>query len=156
MISSETPNADDRGLNVVQRSEPKSKTIYSDSLTADPRTSSEAIEEESSSGKRLLTLLAIVLGLAVLAAGTIYWVQARHFPIVVAISPPDVRDKDLLGNKSGLIPLSPDLIHVTSISLGTPRLTIVNGKRLAEEDWLVRLEIECGSTSTCDQPTADV
>ncbi len=124
-------------MNVVQRSEPKSKIIYSDSLTGDPQTSSEAIEEESSSGKRLLTLLAIVLGLAVFAAGTIYWVQARHFPIVVAISPPEGRDKDLLGNKSALIPLSPDLIHVTSIALGTPRLTIVNGKRLAEEDWLV-------------------
>ena len=106
-------------------------------MTADPRTSSEEVEEESSSGKRLLTLLAIVLGFAIFAAGTIYWIQARHFPIVVAISPPDIRDKDLLGKQGTLIPLSPDLIHVTSIALGTPRLTIVNGKRLAEEDWLV-------------------
>ena len=136
-ISNEPPSPDDEGMHVVQRSEPSGKIIYSDSLTADEQTSSEAVEEESSSGKRLLTLLAIVLGLAIFAAGTIYWIQARHFPVVVAISPPDGRDKDPLGKQGALIPLSPDLIHVTSIALGTPRLTIVNGKRLAEEDWLV-------------------
>jgi hypothetical protein len=29
------------------------------------------------------------------------------------------------------------MLHVSSIALGNPRLTIVNGKRLAENDWLV-------------------
>ncbi len=122
---------------MVQRSEPKSKIIYSDSLAAEPETSTEVLDEQISSGKRILTLLAIVLGLAIFAAGTIYWIQSRHFPIVVAISPPDGRDKDPLGKEGALIPLSPDLIHVTSIALGNPKLAIVNGKRLAEEDWLV-------------------
>jgi len=122
---------------VVQRSEPGGKIIYSDSLTADQQTSSEVVDEESSSGRQLLVLLVILLGLAIFAGGTIYWIQSRHLPIVVAISPPDNRDKDPLGDRSALVPVNPDLLHVTSIALGNPRLAIVNGKRLAEEDWLV-------------------
>ena len=136
-IPIETPTPEDEGLQVVHRSEPQSKVIYSDSLTADEQTSSEVLDEESSAGRRLLVLLLILLGLAVSVAGTIYWIQARHFPVVVAISPPDIRDRDPTGKQGALIPLSPDLLHVTSIALGDPRLTIVNGKRLAEEDWLV-------------------
>ena len=63
---------------------------------------------------------------------------SRNSPIVVAISPPDrpVRP-DPLGDRRALVPISPEMLHVTSIALGNPRLTIVNGKRLAEEDWLV-------------------
>jgi hypothetical protein len=124
-------------MNVVQRSEPIGRIIYSDSLTADQQTSNEVLAEESSTGRRLLVLLTIVLGLSVFAASVIYWIQSRQYPVVVAISPPDGRDKDPLGNRGTLVPVSPDLLHVTSIALGNPRLTIVNGKRLAEEDWLV-------------------
>jgi hypothetical protein len=29
------------------------------------------------------------------------------------------------------------MLHVSSIALGNPHLTIVNGKRLAEGEWLV-------------------
>jgi hypothetical protein len=136
-IPTETPTPEDDGLQVVHGSEPQSKIIHSDSLTADEQASSEVIDEESSAGQRLLVLLLIFLGLAISAAGTIYWIQSRNFPVVVAISPPDSRDKDPLDNRGALIPLSPDLLHVTSIALGNPRLTIVNGKRLAEQDWLV-------------------
>ncbi|HWY39395.1 MAG TPA: hypothetical protein VNX27_01230 [Chthoniobacterales bacterium] len=95
--------------------------------------------DESSTGRRLLIVFIIFLGLGILAAGIVYWVQARQFPVVVAISPPDrpPAKPDPLGNRGTLIPVSPDLLHVTSIALGNPRLTIVNGKRLAEEDWLV-------------------
>ena len=94
--------------------------------------------EESSTGRRLLIVFMIFLGLGIFAAGIVYWVQARQFPVVVAITPPDKPTKpDPLGNRGTLVPVSPDLLHVTSIALGSPRLTIVNGKRLAEEDWLV-------------------
>jgi len=137
LISNQSLTPDDKGMNVVQRSEPRGKIIYSDSLIADQQTSDEVLAEESSTGRRLLVLLIIVLGFAVFAAGVIYWIQSRQFPIVVAISPPDIRDTDSTGKRGVLIPLSPDLIHVTSIALGNPRLAIVNGKRLAEEDWLV-------------------
>jgi hypothetical protein len=126
---------------VVQRSEPHSRIIYSDSLQADPQTSAEVSDEESQGGRHFLVVLVILFGFAAFAAGGIYWYQTRHFPVVVAINPPDpapeVRDKDATGKTGVLIPVSPDLLHVTSIALGNPRLTIVNGKRLAEQDWLV-------------------
>lgn len=122
---------------MVQRPEPLSRIIYSDSIQAEPQTSSE-VSDEPSTGGRVLYLLGFVVCLAIFTAGVIFWIQSRQYPVVVAISPPDGRDhKDSLGNSGTLIPLSPELLHVTSIALGTPRLTIVNGKRLAEEDWLV-------------------
>lgn len=122
---------------MVQRSEPLGKIIYSDSIIADEPTSREVVEEEPSSRTPLLVLLGVLLMLALIAAGTIYWLQLHRFPVVVAISPPDGRDKDPAGKSAPLVPVSPDLLHVTSIALGNPRLAIVNGKRLAEEDWLV-------------------
>jgi hypothetical protein len=137
-IPTETPTPEDDDQQVVHGSEPQSKIIYSDSLTADEQASSEVLDEESSAGQRLLVLLLVFLGLAISAAGTIYWIQSRNFPVVVAISPPDRPAKpDPLGDRGTLVPVGPDLLHVTSIALGNPRLTIVNGKRLAEEDWLV-------------------
>ena len=136
IISSQTPNPDDEGLRTVQRSEPLSRRIFSESLQADPQTN-EMDDEESQSSSHLLVTLLVLLGFAIFAAGAIYWYQMRHFPVVVAISPPDVHDKDATGRPGALIPVSPDLLHVTSIAMGNPRLTIVNGKRLAEEDWLV-------------------
>jgi hypothetical protein len=136
-IPVESPSPGDEGLHVAQDSEPKERLIYSDSLMADQQTSQEVMDETASRGGRFLLVLGILFGLALFAAGAVYWFEMRRFPVVVAISPPDGRDKDPLGNRGALIPLSPDLIHVTSIALGSPRLTIVNGKRLAEEDWLV-------------------
>jgi hypothetical protein len=88
-------------------------------------------------GKRLFLVFGILLGFAIFVVGVIYWIEQRKLPVVVAISPPDGRDKDPLGNAGALVPVAPELLHVTSIALGNPRLAIVNGKRLAEEDWLV-------------------
>lgn len=121
---------------MVPRAEPRSKIIYSDSIPADPQPVREIVDEEPRPKHLLLTLL-ILLGFAAFAAGGIYWYQTRHFPVVVAITPPDERDNDPLGKQAALIPVNPDMLFVTSIALGNPRLTIVNGKRLAEQDWLV-------------------
>jgi hypothetical protein len=136
-ISNQPPTPDDGESITVRRPEPGSKVIYSDSNEAE-QASSEMTADESSTGRRLLIVFMIFLVLGILAAGIVYWVQARQFPVVVAISPPDRPAKpDPLGDRGTLVPVRPDLLHVTSIALGTPRLTIVNGKRLAEEDWLV-------------------
>jgi hypothetical protein len=35
-----------------------------------------------------------------------------------------------------LVPGGSEILHVSAIALGDPRLTTVNGKRLAEDDWL--------------------
>lgn len=129
---------------MAQRPEPKSRIIYSDSLTAEQQTSHEIADEAPPAGKGFLFVLGIIFLCALIAAGAIYWVGSRHFPIVVAISPPDrPAHPDPLGNRGVLIPLSPELIHVTSIALGNPRLAIVNGKRLAEEDWLIMTKRAC-------------
>jgi len=123
---------------MTQKPEPKSRIIYSDSLTAEPQTSSEIGDDAPPSGPSFVFVLGIIFLCALVAAGAIYWIESRHFPVVVAISPPDrPLHPDPLGNRGGLVPISPDMLHVTSIALGNPRLTIVNGKRLAEEDWLV-------------------
>ena len=121
---------------MAPQQEPAAKIIYADSLTAEPSTS-EVVDEASPLWRRLLLLVAVFFGLAVFAAGVIYWIEQRHLPVVVAISPPDGREKDPLGDQGGLVPVSPELLHVTSIALGNPALAIVNGKRLGVEDWLV-------------------
>lgn len=36
-----------------------------------------------------------------------------------------------------VVKISPDAVHVTAISLGNPRLAIINGKQLGEGDELV-------------------
>ena len=123
---------------MVQGSEPHSGIIYSDSTQPKQQPGNEIADEESSSGKYFLIVLLILVGFATFAAGSIYWYQTRHFPVVVSIAPPDKPlHPDPLGNRGAVVPISPDLLHVTSIAMGNPRLTIVNGKRLAEEDWLI-------------------
>jgi hypothetical protein len=121
---------------VVPPTEPQSKIVYSQ--TPEERASSEVVDETPPPvGNYILMLLGILLGVALLGAGIIYWIESRNSAVIVAISPPDGRDKDPLGNRGALVPVSPEFLHVTSIALGTQHLTIVNGKRLAEGDWLV-------------------
>lgn len=123
-------------MRTVQRSEPRSRIIYS--IQADQQPAREVVTEDPTAGRHFLFVLLILFGLAAFAAGSIYWYQTRHFPVVVTIAPPDrPLHPDPLGNRGSLVPISPDSLHVTSIAMGNPRLTIVNGKRLAEEDWLV-------------------
>jgi hypothetical protein len=122
---------------MVQRPEPKERLIYSDSLSSE-QTSAEVTDENSSGGRSIFLFLGTALACGLLAAGIVFWIEREKPPVVVAIAPPDGRvQSDPLGNKTALIPLTPDALHVSSISLGEPRLTIVNGKRLAEGDWLV-------------------
>lgn len=74
-----------------------------------------------------------------LAAGVAYWIELRRYPVVVTIGLPEKDSaKDPLAGRPGpLVPVSPDLVHVTSVAMGTPRLAIANGKQLEEGDWLV-------------------
>jgi hypothetical protein len=45
----------------------------------------EDTADVESTGGRLLLFLAMFLGLVIVAAGIVYWVQARPFPVVAAI-----------------------------------------------------------------------
>jgi hypothetical protein len=92
-----------------------------------------------SSARRIAVVAGIVLVLLVLAAGVAYWIEWQRYPVVVTIGVPDTGTAgDPLAKRPGpLVPVAPDMLHVSSIALGNPHLTIVNGKRLAEGDWLV-------------------
>jgi hypothetical protein len=136
LIEDESPSPADEGLHVVQQSEPQQKLPYP--MTPEERPISEVIEETPPAvGNYILLLLGILFGVALLGAGVVFWIESRPNPVIVAISPPDERDRDPLGSRGALVPVSPDLLHVTSIALGNQHLTIVNGKRLAEGDWLI-------------------
>ena len=97
-----------------------------------------------SSPTRIAVVAGIVLVLVILAAGVAYWIEWQRFewqryPVVVTIGVPETGAAgDPLAKKPGpLVPVAPDMLHVSSIALGNPHLTIVNGKRLAEGEWLV-------------------
>jgi hypothetical protein len=88
---------------------------------------------------RIMLFIGIVFALMLIAFGIIYRMQSRQFPVVVTNAVPEkkVQPEDVPVDKTApLVPVSPDMLHVTSIALGDPRLTIVNGKRLAEGDGL--------------------
>lgn len=122
----------------MERSEPNSEIYYSNSIPAEQTAANEEGASESSAFRRVLIVLVILLGIPILAGGAIYWVFARNSAVVFAINPADKPAKpDPLGDRGALVPITADMLHVTSIALGTPRLAIVNGKRLAQEDWLV-------------------
>jgi hypothetical protein len=136
VIANENPTPDDEGMH-VHGSEPHSGSIFSGSM-ANQQTANEIADEESETKRSFVMVILILFVFAALAAGAIYWWQMSSFPSVVAITSPDKPKRpDPLGDRGALVPISPDLLHVTSIALGNPRLTIVNGKRLAEEDWLI-------------------
>ena len=129
-------DAIDVGKRVLEPSEPKSQIHYSDSIQSKP--TSEVVEGGSSAGRRILIVLVILLGVPIVAGGSIYWFFSRNSPIVLGTAPVDEPTKpDPLGDRGTLVPISADMLHVTSIALGNPRLIIVNGKRLAQGDWLV-------------------
>ena len=148
----------DESSNLIQEDAPQPQIFYADSTEA----------EHSSTARILLIVFVIIIGIGILAAGIIYWIQVRDFPVVAAAnsshetdqdsrlgksdnspaakSPVSQPDNDPLRGQGASIPVSNDMLHVTSIALGSPRLTIVNGKRLAIGDWLV-LKTPAGNAS---------
>lgn len=137
IVMNEQFDAVDVAQRVLEPSERKSALYYSDSIQA-KHPSSEVAEVGSSSGRRVLLVLVILLGIPIVAGGSIYWFFSRNAPVVLEISEVDKPAKpDPLGDRGALVPVSADMLHVTSIALGSPRLIIVNGKRLAQGDWLV-------------------
>jgi len=126
---------------VVRRAEPDPKLIYSAVLPVERRPVDD-VQQDPGFGRpgHLVAICgATVLALAILVGGVAYWIESHRYPVVVTIGLPDKESqKDPLSARTGpLVPVSPDLLHVTSIAMGTPRLAIVNGKRLAEDDWLI-------------------
>jgi hypothetical protein len=160
------PDPEDDGLNVVRRDEPKERLLRDVVPDAEDQQSEQ--ELRTSDGARyssisLLTFLGgFVFVVLALLAGYIYLIQPgprRHWatlgdqapavtpspiaPIKRLPTPPPFPDGVTL--KTGL-PITADMLHVTSIALGDIHLAIVNGKRLAEGDWLrVRVGKDTGA-----------
>jgi hypothetical protein len=155
------PESEDEELRVVQRAEPREKPVENVTPPVEPeplQQQLEAPEPTRPSSVGLLTFLGgfIVMALAVMA-GYIYLMEPKpvhRFPSLdeqmsptpgspgtsqqatslaafLASHPPpkDVKLRDDL-------PITAEMLHVTATALGNLHLAIVNGRRLAEGDWL--------------------
>lgn len=140
-----TPPSGDDDLHIVQREKPPPHLLQS----AAPETAEEdpghvMLGEPSrlSSVSRPTFVGGMLLVILAFSVGFMYLLEHR-WPARAGTAPqPDTSsalapDSVALAAKPGLIPLHPDMLRVTAIALGNPRLAIVNGKRVAEGESLV-------------------
>jgi len=126
----------------VVPAEDRDKIIYSAATPMESRSVEPPKEEEPPqffTFGRIMLFTGIIFALMLIAFGIIYRMESRQFPVVVTIAVPEkkVQPEDVPADKTTtLVPVNPDMLHVTSIALGETPLTIVNGKRLAEGDGL--------------------
>jgi hypothetical protein len=127
-------------MHIIAR-KPQPRLLQSAVTNPEPQGTNAATHERAdfSRARRIAVVAGFVLALLILAAGVAYWIQWQRYPVVVTIAVPDTGAAgDPLAKRPGpLVPVAPDMLHVSSIALGNPHLTIVNGKRLAEGEWLV-------------------
>jgi hypothetical protein len=134
------PPCGDDGMQIIAR-QPQPSLLHSASTNpelqslADPAVDRPLLSRTA----RIVLIAGILLTVIIVAAGVAYWIQSQRYPVVVTIGVPDNgASGDPLGRRPGpLVPVNPEMLHLSSIALGNPRLTIVNGKRLAEGEWLV-------------------
>ena len=120
---------------MVRRDEPKPNLLY----TAISRVERQAPEPERPEPLAFFTLgrISVIVGI-VLFIGSLfasrYLIQQLHREAGVPETPaPSTAET---AAPSPIVPVTADMLHVTSIALGDVRLAIVNGKRLAEGDSL--------------------
>jgi hypothetical protein len=133
------PPSGDEGMQIIAR-KPQPRLLQSAVSSPEVQPTTPPVEQRTFfSTARLALIGGIALVLILVAGGAIYWIQSERYPVVVTIGVPDRgASGDPLANRPGpLVPVKPEMLHVSSIALGNPRLAIVNGKRLAENDWLV-------------------
>lgn len=142
VILEQPPHPDDEGLRLVPGQNRQDRIVYSAVTPIESRPVDPPKEEEPRhffTFGRIVLFTGILLVLMVIAFGVIYRAQSERFPVVVTIGMPEKKPQieDVpLDKTARLVPVTPDMLRVTSIALGEPRLTIVNGKRLAEGDAL--------------------
>ncbi len=151
-----TPPSGDDELRLARPDNPPPRLLQSAVTSPELQLPARTAEERGFSRAAWIVItVAIVLVMSFAAAGIIYWrIQSRRFPVVVTIGVPEERAATAPASQTQpspepsqaparpahvlapLIPVNPDMLHVTSIAMGTPPLAIVNGKRLAEGDSL--------------------
>src|ERR1700730_3614809 len=132
---------EDEGLHVVRRNEPEPHLLY----TAMSRVERQAPEPDRPERFTFFTLgrISVIVGI-VLFIGSLfasrYLIQHLHreagvpeaaAPVAISIPPTAAPSAP-----KAFMPVTPDMLHVTSISLGDVRLTVVDGTQLAVDDWL--------------------
>ncbi len=136
-----TTPSDDEGLRMVRDDKPRPR-LFQEGISASER---DVVAASTTQGgrffnaKRIAATLGIVAAAIIVGLGVIYWKASDRYPVVVAIGLPDGDAQgDPLANRSGpLVPVEPAMLQVTSIALGEPRLAIVNGRPLAEGEWML-------------------
>jgi hypothetical protein len=136
-----TTPSEDEGMQIVRPDKPRRRLLQTAITNPELQGTNAATRERanSSPARRIAVVAGIALVLIILAGGVAYWIEWQRYPVVVTIGVPDTGAAgDPLARRRGpLVPVAPDMLHVSSIALGNPHLTIVNGKRLAEGEWLV-------------------
>jgi hypothetical protein len=137
---SASPSSGDEGMHIIT---PKPKPRLLQSAVTNPELQILAERTAQRRGlsrtRRIAIIAGVLLTLILVAGGVILWIQSERFPVVVTIGVPEKSaSQDPLAKSPGpLVPVNPEMLHVSSIALGSAPLTIVNGKRLAEGEWLV-------------------
>ncbi len=54
-----------------------------------------------------------------------------------AVQPTPASVTEAVSNRLPVVEITPDMFHVTAISLGHPRLAVINRQQVAEGDWVV-------------------
>jgi hypothetical protein len=142
VISNESPTPEDEGLHLVQRNEPKPNLLYTALSRVERAPEPERPERFTFfTLGRVSLIVGIVLFIGSLFASS-YLIQQLHREAGI----PEAADTPSVATSiaptaapsapKAFVPVTPDMLHVTSISLGDVRLTVVNSKQLAEDDWL--------------------
>jgi hypothetical protein len=151
------PDLDDEGLQMAQRDEPEEEPHHDDAPPTEPEQPQQDPTISDHARFSTIGLFTFLGGFAfvlfAVLVGYIYLIQPgpshrlpslsddapstprpsatpiRHLP-----TPPPIPKGLTLKTD---LPITADALHVTSIALGDIHLAIVNGKRLAEGDWLL-------------------
>jgi hypothetical protein len=152
------PTPKDEGLHTVHRQDPQDRIIYSAVIPVESRAVDPLKKATPLFSVTRIAIVGVVL-LVLAAAGVVAkrWMETpSKYPVVVTIAVPEKKalsepknlaeesnpagkssqDQPVEDKTAPLVPITPDMLHVTSIALGDVPLTIVNGKRLGEGDSL--------------------
>ena len=132
-----SPPSGDEGMHVIPR-KVQPRLLRSAVTNPEIQIADDAGRAFSAVG-RIAIIGGIIFAVIVSAGLVLYRTHSQKYPVVVTIGVPDKgASGDPLAHALGpLVPVKPEMLRVSSIALGNPRLTIVNGKRVGEGDWLV-------------------
>ena len=128
-----TTPADDSPLRIVPQATPRPKLLAS-AATETARIDVPAKASRKTQGALLFLSTALFAGFVV--AGADHWFRHEYMAPGRPLSVLKPIRQALPTPPSAPLEVNADALHVSTIVLGSPPLTVVNGKQLAEGDWL--------------------